>query len=223
VPWVLKCKELVVADSRGKVLIRIGELTVSFRRCLGVVGPSGSGKTLFGRALAGLLPIHLTMSGDIGVFPPSGDRSSSLEKALIQFLPQAPASALPSSIACGPLLERVLRWSGGCSSKAAALKIFRELGLDGDRLYAMQASQLSGGMAQRYAIALAFARRPTVLVLDEPTVGLDEGNVVQIKSLLDSIASSGIPTVIITHDLRMNDLFDTRIEMDLVRDSGAAE
>ena len=95
----------------------------------------------------------------------------------IAYVPQDPAAALNPAIRIGRQIVELLELHGiGTSEERldGARAGLREVGLpDDDEFLARYAHQLSGGQVQRVALAMAFLPRPKVLVLDEPTTGLD--------------------------------------------------
>jgi zinc transport system ATP-binding protein len=166
-----------------------------------LVGPNGGGKSTLLKLLLGLLK---TNEGCITVFGHSVEKAK--EHLDIGYVPQRIVS---SEVALPATVEEVVRSacvashgffsSIGEKEKAAAEKAMEELGiLD---LKKKQVNQLSGGQRQRVFIARALARRPKVLILDEPTVGVD----VQVKEkffeLLAKLNAQGITILIVSHDI----------------------
>jgi peptide/nickel transport system ATP-binding protein len=124
----------------------------------------------------------------------------------IAYVPQDPASALNPSIRIGKQLVELqqLRGVGTAQSRLkAAREGLAEVGLPNDDEFLRRyAHQLSGGQVQRVALAMAFLPKPKVLVLDEPTTGLD---VTTQKMVLDTMAqlcrTYGVSALYVTHDL----------------------
>ena len=121
-------------------------------------------------------------------------------------MPQDPASALNPSIRIGKQIVELLELRG-IGSAESRLKGARdgltEVGLPNDDEFLRRyAHQLSGGQVQRVALAMAFLPKPKVLVLDEPTTGLD---VTTQKLVLDTMAelcrTHGVSALYVTHDL----------------------
>src|SRR6478672_8831478 len=124
----------------------------------------------------------------------------------IAYVPQDPAAALNPAIRIGRQIVELLELHGiGTSEERldGARAGLREVGLpDDDEFLARYAHQLSGGQVQRVALAMAFLPRPKVLVLDEPTTGLDvttQGMVLQTMSEL--CRTHGVAALYVTHDL----------------------
>src|SRR5581483_10097574 len=145
-----------------------------------LVGPSGAGKTTVLRAIAGLVPARVRLGGEDWTSLPPEERSVGL---VFQDYALFPHLSVERNVAFagdpGDLLER--------------------LGIA--HLRRARPGELSGGERQRVALARALARRPRVLLLDEPTAALDphtRGAVrAQLRALLREL---GLPTLLVTHD-----------------------
>jgi peptide/nickel transport system permease protein len=98
---------------------------------------------------------------------------------------------------------RRLRKVGKAEARAEALGLLEKVGIvDAKRILKTYPHQISGGMAQRVAIALALSGRPRLLVADEPTTALDVTVQAEILSLLRSLVKdTGMSVVMVTHDL----------------------
>jgi peptide/nickel transport system ATP-binding protein len=124
----------------------------------------------------------------------------------IAYVPQDPASALNPSIRIGKQIVELLELRGMGTAESrlqGARDGLAEVGLpNDDEFLGRYAHQLSGGQVQRVALAMAFLPKPKVLVLDEPTTGLD---VTTQKMVLDTMAelcrSYGVSALYVTHDL----------------------
>lgn len=73
--------------------------------------------------------------------------------------------------------------------------------------------QMSGGEKQRVAIARALANEPEVIVADEPTGNLDSKTGAEIMKILTDIHASGRTVVLVTHDLKISDMAQRKVEM----------
>ncbi|MEJ1180450.1 MULTISPECIES: ABC transporter ATP-binding protein [unclassified Pseudarthrobacter] len=191
---------------------------VSFRvragEMLGLVGESGSGKTTAALALLGFVRRGLQIAdgtirvGGADVRATSPERLRRLRGREISYVPQDPASALNPALTIGRQLAEVLNDGRGLRSLSAEQRERLEQMLAEVRLNAVPdllrkyPHQLSGGQQQRVGIAMAFANRPTGIVLDEPTTGLD---VTTQKVILETIrelcASYGVAGIYVSHDL----------------------
>lgn len=188
------------------------DLTLAPGEIVGLVGESGSGKTTVGTSLLGYARAGARIGGgkvmfggrDVLALPWQQVRQIRGEE--IAYVPQDPASALNPSIRIGRQIVELmeLRGLGTPESRLAGAKAgLAEVGLpDDDEFLRRYAHQLSGGQVQRVALAMAFLPRPKVLVLDEPTTGLDvttQGMVLQ--TMAELCRSHGVAALYVTHDL----------------------
>ncbi|HEY4621934.1 MAG TPA: ATP-binding cassette domain-containing protein, partial [Gaiellaceae bacterium] len=151
---------------------------------LGLVGESGSGKTTVGLAVLGHCRRGARVAqGDVRIEGRSILALSPLERQalrgkLVSYVPQDPAAALNPALRIGTQLRETLSEHGfGASGDERRARIAEALGevlLPSDDAFLKRyPHQLSGGQQQRVVLAMAFANRPRVIVLDEPTTGLD--------------------------------------------------
>src|SRR5262249_11574641 len=149
---------------------------------------SGCGKTTLLSGLLGLAPVSaLARQGDIRLrgeaWPANG--SAALQRLLREdalFLPQDAQQALDPFARVG---DFVAAWSGADPARRAAACDALEL----EALARRRPHELSGGQAQRVLLALALARRPSLLVMDEPTASLDQRLRDRVVSLLGGLRS----------------------------------
>jgi peptide/nickel transport system ATP-binding protein len=179
---------------------------------VGLVGESGSGKTTVGTSLLGyaragaLISAGKVLLGERDVLKLPWKEVRQLRGEEIAYVPQDPASALNPSIRIGKQLVELhqLRGIGTAESRLQAARDgLAEVGLpNDDKFLKRYAHQLSGGQVQRVALAMAFLPKPKVLVLDEPTTGLD---VTTQKLVLETMAklcrTYGVSALYVTHDL----------------------
>ena len=181
--------------------------TVQPGHVLGLVGESGSGKTTVALALLGLFKRGLKLGGgkvlvdgqDILALPEHDLQK--LRGRTIAYVPQDPGSALNPVLKVGTQLREVFTIHGGDPDRLT--DVLAEAGLeDPAPILAAYPHQLSGGQQQRVALAMAFACRPRLIVLDEPTTGLD---VTTQRRVLDTVRglcrTYQVAAVYITHDL----------------------
>lgn len=183
------------------------ELTLEPGRTHALVGESGCGKSIVASAVCGLLPTHATVSGSIRLTG-RGDAAVEIvgasERVLrtvrgrrIALVPQSAATFLTPVRTVGAQLDETLRHLG---SRFAAVELLDRVGLGAD-CRDRYPHELSGGMAQRVAIAFAVAGEPEVIVADEPTSSLDPVLTERILTLLDACTAAGAAVLLITHDL----------------------
>jgi peptide/nickel transport system ATP-binding protein len=178
---------------------------------LGLVGESGSGKTTVALALLGHARRGLRVaSGEVRLddvnlltLPTGGLRA--VRGAQVAYVPQDPSAALNPTLRVGAQVTEALRVHPGVveDSAARAAEVMREARLDATSdMLRRYPHQLSGGQQQRVALAMAFCCRPRLIVLDEPTTGLDVSTQRHILDTVRSMCGSyGVAAVYVSHDL----------------------
>ncbi len=176
----------------------------------GLVGESGSGKSATCLAVMGLLGPRAEVAGHIGFAGQHiGADASSLRGHGIGMIFQEPRASLDPVFTVGHQLCEVLalhrpELSGSRRAVATeAAMLLRQVGLpEPERQMRVYPHELSGGMAQRVAIALALAGKPRLLLADEPTTALDVTVQAQVLDLLLRLRNeAGLAVVLVTHDL----------------------
>jgi putative ABC transport system ATP-binding protein len=181
--------------------LRGADLKVEPGEIVAVMGPSGSGKSTLLHCLAGILvpdegEVHfdgkrIDTLGETGRSALRRDRCG----FVFQFGQLVPELTAEENVALPLLLAGVRR----AKAVAAAAPWFEKLGLDG--LERRRSGELSGGQAQRVALARGLVARPAVLFADEPTGALDRTSGRQVLELLrDASAVHGRTVVMVTHD-----------------------
>ena len=168
---------------RGTVrAVREASFEVRRGEVLGLVGESGCGKSTTAFAIMGYLPGTATVDGTILFEGKDVARMGAYELRELRgnrmaMVYQDPATSLNPTMRVGPQLEEVLREHLKLDSKQAfqrTAELFDSVGLaDPERIGRRYPHQLSGGMQQRVVIAMALACDPDLLIMDEPTTGLD--------------------------------------------------
>lgn len=174
----LTCSHLTVATDNGQLLLDNIDFQLVLTGATAIIGESGSGKTVFCRTIANVLPTRVKITnGSIAVHNfIQTDQPKQNNFPRITMVPQLPASCLPPTLSVRELLEKAVSWNCRDQMKNGRnnpLWPLKKLGLKNDSLAGLKPHQLSGGIAQRVAIAAALVTQPDILVLDEPTVGLD--------------------------------------------------
>jgi ABC-type lipoprotein export system ATPase subunit len=159
-----------------------------------LTGPSGSGKSTLLHLLAGL---DMPTSGTIAW--PGLDGSPAGRPGLIGMVFQGPSLLPPLDVTENIALPLLLAGSTETQARERALAALHDVGLD--ELAARLPEELSGGQAQRVAVARALAARPRVILADEPTGQLDSAHAAQVAGLLlDAATMLGAALVLSTHD-----------------------
>lgn len=184
------------------------QLDVADGETVGVVGESGSGKSTLGLTIGRLLPKSAQRCrGDVrldgvSVFERDDADLRALRRGRLAFVFQNPMSALDPTRRIGRQLEDVFDDDG--RDRPPIEEQLRRVGLeDTARVLGAYPHMLSGGMAQRVAIAMAFARNPGLVVADEPTASIDAAIRERILELIiDLSRQAGATLMLLTHDLR---------------------
>lgn len=204
---VLALSGLRVDTPHGDPIVE--EVSVELRRgeILGLVGESGSGKTttalsLFGYAQSGAL-IH---AGDVVLEGNRLDTLASLRSArgrLISYVPQNPGAALNPSLRVRAAIDDMLLEHRGRADANLRARVLDKVGLPHtDEFQSRFPHQLSGGQQQRVCTAIAIVGEPPMIVLDEPTTGLDVVTQARVlEELLRLRDEEGVAMLYVTHDL----------------------
>jgi ABC-type lipoprotein export system ATPase subunit len=174
---------------------------------LALTGPSGSGKSTLLHLLAGLdEPTVGTIT-----WPALGARHDH-RPGLIGVVFQGPSLLPPLDVAENVALPLLLAGRSEREAAAAARVALERLGLEG--LATKLPEELSGGQAQRVAVARVLAGRPRLILADEPTGQLDHRNgAVVVDALLEAAAALDAALVVATHDPLVADRFSERWSM----------
>ena len=186
---------------------------VRFGEALGIVGPNGSGKSTLLKTIAGLLQ---PSAGSVSVL---GSAPRKLPPGSIAYVPQIEAAdwSFPANV-----------WDVVSMGRFPRMKFWQVFG-EADRRAVEDAlravnmydlrdrhiSQLSGGQQQRVFVARAIAQQPKLLLLDEPTTGVDAETEEALRRVVRSLVDDGLPVLMTTHDLdRVDDWFDRLLVLD---------
>ena len=205
-------RDLQISTTSGVPVVTDLSFDIAPGEVLGVVGESGSGKTtvglsLLGHARRGLQIVGGTvMLGDQDILALNEDALRRLRGSQVSYVPQDPASSLNPALRVGLQLREVLEAHGntnGAENAARIAEMMREVALPDDPAYLKRyPHQLSGGQQQRIGLAMAFANRPRVIVLDEPTTGLDVTTQSTVLATVRELAAiHHVAALYVTHDL----------------------
>lgn len=209
-------KRYPLAGGRGTVHAVNGvSFTIRAGETLALVGESGSGKSTVGRCLLRLIEPtsgRITFDGfDIAQMSKSKVRSW---RANAQMIFQDPIDALSPRMRVQTILEEPLRLHTSLDARARkerVIELLENVRL-GPKYLDRMPRQLSGGEAQRIAIARAIATNPGFLVLDEPTSSLDLSIRSSVLSILSSLQRKlGLTYLLISHDLHTVSAYADRV------------
>ncbi|MEO6835227.1 MAG: metal ABC transporter ATP-binding protein [Candidatus Tumulicola sp.] len=205
-------RELVVRYDDFTALVG-ATMTVHFGEALGIVGPNGSGKSTLLKTLAGLL---LPSGGELCVL---GAQPRQLPPGSIAYVPQVEAVdwTFPATVWDVVAMGRFSRLSfwqrfGAHDREVVrhALEAVKMAPLAGRHI-----AHLSGGQQQRVFVARAIAQEPRLLLLDEPTTGVDASTEEALREIVRTLVADGMPVVMTTHDLdRVSEWFDRLLVLD---------
>jgi len=191
---------LSLSFSRGGPTGVAADLQLMPGEILALTGPSGAGKTTLLRIVAGLVRPgegRITCAGEVwldtkaGIFVPPFRRRTGLVFQAYALLPHLTALA-NIRMAMGDLPRD--------EATEAARRLMADLDLAG--LEDRKPANLSGGQQQRVAMARALARRPSVLLLDEPLSAVDRRSRRRVRDQLSALRQAkGPPILLVTHDL----------------------
>ena len=199
----------VRVELRGGTPIIDGvDLTLAPGRVLGLVGESGSGKTTTALALLGYArPGTRIVAGTADVagarLPLGNERAlRPLRGRRIAYVAQDPSSALDPTVRIGRAVDEMLEVHAR-ERRGAVERLLGAVGLPTDAAFRRRyPHEVSGGQKQRVAIATALACEPPVVVLDEPTTGLDVVTQARVLAEIRRIRDElGVALVYVSHDL----------------------
>ncbi|WP_054311390.1 ABC transporter ATP-binding protein [Mesorhizobium sp. 1M-11] len=205
---VLKASGLTVERSDGASIIEDVSLSLERGEVMGIVGESGSGKSTLALALLAYARHGVRIAGgavrvadtDMLELDPASLRKARRE--VVAYVAQDPGAALNPMLTLGTLLTEGL--AGGKAEKVTrAREILRKVGLPDDEAFLQRRPrQLSGGQQQRIAIAMAVIAQPKLIILDEPTTGLDVSTRAKVLDLIRQLCiSDNLTAIYVSHDL----------------------
>ena len=213
---LLDVDKLTISYRVGKswiAAVRDFRLSLEPGEIVGLVGESGSGKSTVALALMHYLASNgrvesgskLNFAGEDLLANSNADMRRLWAKR-VKFVPQNASAALNPSIRIGKQVMEVLKAADGIEGKAAynaMMAMFHHVSLvDPERVAQRYPHELSGGMQQRITIAMALITNPELLIMDEPTTGLDVTTEAVILELVrELIAQRDTGVIYITHNL----------------------
>ena len=185
----------------GRTVVHGASASVDAGELVVIVGPNGAGKTTLLRALAGFVEPR---AGSVRCFGKDPARGSRRELAKdLAYLPQHYELAFPFAVEEVVLLGRYAHQRGLGLANAADLDAAHAAmrACDIEHLAARRFDELSGGEARRVIVAQALCQGAKLLLLDEPTAGLDPAHARGVFEVLRAHADAGGAAIVVTHDL----------------------
>jgi zinc transport system ATP-binding protein len=186
----------------GRLALEDVTLGVRAGERLGILGPNGGGKSTLLKLTLGLLKMQRGTIRVLGLDP-----IAARARRLIGYVPQRVDAELSFPLSARQVVEMgasagLAPWRGLSRERREGVE--RALGIVGASAYAgKHVGKLSGGMLQRVLIARALAGQPRVLLLDEPTVGIDPAGQQQFADLMAHLAGDlGLTIIVVSHDIR---------------------
>ena len=216
---LLSAKNLSIGYRRAEPVVRnihidLEEQTQR-RTIIGFVGPNGAGKTTFLKTCLGLLA---PLDGELRLLGVDTRSASFVQiRRKLAYIPQNRPEgnsgqlrvSVREAVSFGRLGKLGLTGRFGRLDREAVEAAIAYCGLEGLADKAVQ--DLSGGQFQRVSIARAMAAEPALYLFDEPGSYLDEEGQEAMRTLIHSIAKSGVPLILVTHDRRLVKLCDAVI------------
>jgi ABC-2 type transport system ATP-binding protein len=197
-------------DRRKPPVVAVDDVSLRIGRgdIYGLLGANGSGKSTFIRLVSGLLTLD---EGRVEVFGHDLVREEMAVKRLINRVSVDAAFFKKLSPAENLSFAARLYGLDGREARLTAARIMARLGI-GEKRMARPVEQMSRGMQQKVAIARAILTSPTLLLLDEPTTGLDPRSKLDVQTFIEELQADHDATILLTtHDLAEADRLCGRI------------
>lgn len=186
----------------SRPVVRDADLAIARGQAVALLGANGSGKSTLVRGILGLADI---LSGHVDVLGAHVEHGASAAAASVGYVPQrhSVSGAVPSTaaevVAAGLLSSRGFWRPPGRRDRARVVAALDEVGLSGRAR--SKVAELSGGQQRRVLIARALVSDPRLLVLDEPTAGVDRVSTQALVATLRQVLLAGRALLVVTHDL----------------------
>ncbi|RUW81447.1 ABC transporter ATP-binding protein [Mesorhizobium sp. M2A.F.Ca.ET.067.02.1.1] len=208
-------------DLNGREIVSDVSLHVKQGEVLAIIGESGSGKTSVALSLLGFARPGMRISsgkiliGGTDILSLSSRRKRAFQGGKVSLVPQNPTTSFSPRMSVGKQMAELLAAHGhsGTGMKQLMRDALRSVDLPDDEKFSRRYPfELSGGQLQRIAIAMAFVTSPQVIVMDEPTTGLDVSTQQTILELIARLVKSSSASVVyVTHDLAVVNVVADRV------------
>jgi peptide/nickel transport system ATP-binding protein len=188
-------------------------LDIAEGKTVGLIGETGCGKSVLGLSILRLLPRNAGIEGKIcykgqDILRLSGEQIRRLRGKEIALIPQSPSTSLNPVLKTGVQITEALQLHQKLAREEAwkaAVEMLQSFNLpDPERRVKEYPHQLSGGMKQRILAAIGMAGKPSLIIADEPTKGLDAIIRIQVVEVLHHLTKkTGATMLLITHDLKV--------------------
>jgi ABC-2 type transport system ATP-binding protein len=210
--WIEHATKRFVVGRKKKDVFAVNDVSMSIRRgeIYGILGANGSGKSTLIRLVSTLLTLD---TGRVEVLGHDVERDEMAVKQLINRV--SVDAAFFKKLSPHENLAYAARLYGMDARKARAqvIAILARLGI-GEKRLDRPVEQMSRGMQQKVAIARALLTSPTVLLLDEPTTGLDPRSKLDVQTFIEEVRDIHDATIVLTtHDLAEADRLCDRIAL----------
>ena len=201
----------------GRPVVSDIDLTVDAGQVVAVLGPNGSGKTTL---VTGLLGLSDHLAGEVEVLGTPLERLR--DRTRLGYVPQRHTltggvrATVTEVVATGLLASRPWWRPASRADRRAVQEALETVGL-ADRAR-FDVDTLSGGQQRRVLIARALVARPDVLLMDEPTAGVDHASQMVLAGVLRRLGESGVTMLVVTHELAaLRGVVDRIVEIDAGR------
>ncbi|TIW75165.1 MAG: ABC transporter ATP-binding protein [Mesorhizobium sp.] len=208
-------------DLNGREIVSDVSIAVKRGEVLAIIGESGSGKTSVALSLLGFARPGMRISsgkimiGGTDILSLSGRERRAFQGGKVSLVPQNPTTSFSPRMSIGKQMAELLAAHGHSEPSLNRLlaEALRNVDLpDDERFLKRFPFELSGGQLQRIAIAMAFMTSPQVIVMDEPTTGLDVSTQQTILELIARLVKSSSASVVyVTHDLAVVNVVADRV------------
>ncbi len=202
--------ENVSKSYKGLNVLKNININIAKKETVAIIGPSGCGKSTFLKCINALIPINKgkIIVDDIDITAKDTDLNKIRSEVGIVFqqFNLFPHLTVMENVILAPIKVKKMKDN---EAKIQALHLLEKVGLL-DKIDKYP-DQLSGGQAQRVAIARSLAMQPKIMLFDEPTSALDPQNTQEVLDTIKSLAKDGMTMIIVTHEMNFARELSNRI------------